>query len=382
MRGMQMKTDSSTPGRARRLRADVAQVIFGPWPIRPVLLGFISFVVFQYASGVVAVADNRVFVGAGSGLPVNIARAVAVGLAFALLLWLYRRITGRVELSRTGYLVILVVVGVSAGVTRYVSVLDAAERDAGQLAFGALRGVVTLMILSSALGIADSRLLQQIRQTDAALALVRTQRSAVLEAEERARQSIATILHDRVQAGLVAANLQLKQVAAGLTREESARLESVIADLEAIRTQDVRSASRQLSPDLRNITLTQALKVLASTYEPAMRTTIDVDALEDAARLRDPQDPLRLGVYRIIEQALLNAALHGGATSVSVTSECVGDELLLTITDNGRGLGPEPITPGAGSTIIDAWAATMNGTWAIDGNPSGTQVTVRVPRLE
>lgn len=377
-----MKTDSSTPGRARRLRADVAQVIFGPWPIRPVLLGFISFVVFQYASGVVAVADNRVFVGAGSGLPVNIARAVAVGLAFALLLWLYRRITGRVELSRPGYLVILVVVGVSAGVTRYVSVLDAAERDAGQLAFGALRGVVTLMILSSALGIADSRLLQQIRQTDAALALVRTQRSAVLEAEERARQSIATILHDRVQAGLVAANLQLKQVAAGLTREESARLESVIADLEAIRTQDVRSASRQLSPDLRNITLTQALKVLASTYEPAMRTTIDVDALEDAARLRDPQDPLRLGVYRIIEQALLNAALHGGATSVSVTSECVGDELLLTITDNGRGLGPEPITPGAGSTIIDAWAATMNGTWAIDGNPSGTQVTVRVPRLE
>lgn len=377
-----MKTDSSTPGRARRLRADVAQVIFGPWPIRPVLLGFISFVVFQYASGVVAVADNRVFVGAGSGLPVNIARAVAVGLAFALLLWLYRRITGRVELSRTGYLVILVVVGVSAGVTRYVSVLDAAERDAGQLAFGALRGVVTLMILSSALGIADSRLLQQIRQTDAALALVRTQRSAVLEAEERARQSIATILHDRVQAGLVAANLQLKQVAAGLTREESSRLESVIADLEAIRTQDVRSASRQLSPDLRNITLTQALKVLASTYEPAMRTTIDVDALEDAARLRDPQDPLRLGAYRIIEQALLNAALHGGATSVSVTSECVGDELLLTITDNGRGLGPEPITPGAGSTIIDAWAATMNGTWAIDGNPSGTQVTVRVPRLE
>ena len=174
-----MRTDSSTPGRARRLRADVAQVIFGPWPIRPVLLGFISFVVFQYASGVVAVADNRVFVGAGSGLPVNIARAVAVGLAFALLLWLYRRITGRVELTRTSYLVILVAVGVSAGVTRYVSVLDGAERDAGQLAFGALRGVVTLMILSSALGIADSRLLQQIRQTDAALALVRTQRSAV-----------------------------------------------------------------------------------------------------------------------------------------------------------------------------------------------------------
>ena len=168
-------------------------------------------------------------------------------------------------------------------------------------------------------------------------------------------------------------------MAAGLTREESARLESVIADLEAIRTQDVRSASRQLSPDLRNITVTQALKVLASTYEPAMRTTVDVDALEEAAQLREPQDPLRLGAYRIIEQALLNAALHGGATSVSVSSERLGDELRFTITDNGRGLGSEPITPGAGSTIIDAWAAAMNGSWSIEGNPSGTTVTIRVP---
>lgn len=374
-----MKTDHEERTRSRRLLAEVAQVIFGPWPIRPVLIGFIAFVVFQYASGVEAVARNQVFIGASSGLPVNVARAVAVGVMFALLLRAYRGITGRTELTRTGYLVILSLVGISAGLTRYVSLLDSGDRDVGQLVFGVLRGVVTLMILTSALGVADSRLLQQIRQTDAALAFVRTQRSAVLEAEERARQSIASILHDRVQAGLVAATLQLKQLANSLRGDDAARLESVIADLEGVRTQDVRAASRQLSPDLRNVTLTQALKVLATTYEPAMHTIIDVDALEEAALLRESEDRLRLGAYRIVEQALLNAAVHGSATEVRVTARRDRDDLVLTIHDNGRGIGSDPVIPGSGSAIIDAWAAAIDGMWVMEELPTGAEVSVRLP---
>lgn len=374
-----MRSDQTQPTRTRRLVGEVTQVIFGPWPIRPVLIGFIAFVVFQYASGVEAVAENQVFIGAGSGLPVNIVRAVAVGLMFAILLRAYRKLTGRTELTRTGYLTILFIVGVSAGLSRYATLLDTGDRDPGQLVFGILRGVVTLMILTSALGVADSRLLKQIRETDAALALVRTQRSAVLEAEENARQSIASILHDRVQAGLVAATLQLKQLANSLKGEEAARLESVIVDLEGIRTQDVRSASRQLSPDLRNVTLTQAIKVLASTYEPAMRTIVDVDELQKAALLRSSEDPLLLGTYRIVEQALLNAAAHGAATEVKVVTRRDGEELVLTIDDDGRGVGPEPVVPGSGFAIIDAWSAAIHGSWVVEESSTGTRVSVRLP---
>lgn len=374
-----MRTDRTARSRMRRLRTDVAQVILGPWPIRPALIGFISFAIFQYSSGAAAVSQNQALVPAAWGLPVNIARGVAVALILGLLLRVYRRITGRIELTRAGYLVIVILTGMSAGVTRYATTPDIVERFTGQWIFSLARGVVTIMILISALGVADSRLLRQIRQTDAALDLVRTQRGVVLEAEERARQSIATILHDRVQAGLVASTLQLKQIAKSLRGEESARLESVIADLEAIRTQDVRSASRQLSPDLRNVTLTQALKVLASNYEPAMHTTIDVGAVEEQAHRRPPGDPLSLGAYRIVEQALLNAAVHGRATQVSVEVHLDGDDLVLAIHDNGRGIEQDPVTPGAGFAIIDAWAAAISGTWAVDGSPTGTDVTVRLP---
>ena len=378
MRGMRMRTDASIPGRMRRLGGEIAQIIFGPWPIRPVLLGFISFVVFQYASGVLAVAENQVFIGARSGLPVNVARAAAVGLAFALLLWLYRRITGRIELTRTGYLIILIVVGISAGITRYATVLDAADRDAGQLVFGAIRGVVTLMILTSALGIADSRLLQQIRQTDAALEIVRTQRRAVLESEERAKQSIAALLHDRVQAGLVAAMLQLRPLEKSLNDEEAARLQSVIADLEAMRTQDVREASRRLSPDLRNMSLEQAIKVLALTYEPAMTVSVHVADPKDFSTDEARRDIAQLGVYRIVEQALLNAAVHGQATRVDVTCRLDGEDLVLTVTDNGQGLGSAPISPGAGSAVIDAWTGALEGEWSLNEGSGGTALTVRL----
>ena len=375
-----MRTDPSTPSRFQRIRAEVAQVILGPWPIRPALIGFIAFAIFQYSSGSAAVAQNEVLVPAAYGLPVNIARGIAVAVVLAVLLRVYRKFTGRIELTRAGYLVIISITGISAAITRYVTMIDTGERVPEQFFFGLVRGVVTFMILTSALGIADARLLKQIRQTDAALEIVRTQRSAVLEAEERARQSIATILHDRVQAGLVAATLQLKQLTNALRGEEAARLESVIADLEAIRTQDVRSASRQLSPDLRNVTLTQALKVLASNYEPAMQTTIDVGAVEAEAHRRASGDPLSLGAYRIVEQALLNAAAHGGATQVSVTAYQDGDDLAMRIHDNGRGLGQEPVTPGAGFAIIDAWTAAIDGTWTVEEAPTGTDVTVRLPR--
>lgn len=374
-----MRTDHAMQTRMRRIRTEVAQVILGPWPIRPVLIGFIAFAIFQYSSGAAAVAENEVLIPAAWGLPVNIARGIAVALMLGLLLRVYRRITGRTELTRTGYLVIVIITGVSAGMSRYLTTPDIVERYPGQWIFSLVRGVVTVMILLSALGVADSRLLRQIRQTDAALDLVRTQRSVVLEAEERARQSIATMLHDRVQAGLVASTLQLKQLANSLKGEEAKRLESVIADLETIRTQDVRTASRQLSPDLRNVTLTQALKVLSSNYEPAMHTTIDVGALEAQAHRRPPGDPLSLGAYRIVEQSLLNAAVHGGATQVSVAAHHDGDDLFLTIHDNGRGIGSVPVIPGAGSAIIDAWAAAIDGTWIMEELPTGTQVSVRLP---
>ncbi|HAN71969.1 MAG TPA: hypothetical protein DCQ36_10355, partial [Actinobacteria bacterium] len=75
-----------------------------------------------------------------------------------------------------------------------------------------------------------------------------------------------------------------------------------------------RSASRLLSPDLLNVNLSQTLKVLAATYEPAMVTSVDVGVLERAGGPQEARDRWLLGAYRSTERALLNSSAHGDAT--------------------------------------------------------------------
>lgn len=370
-------------GRLRGLGADTVQVIFGPWPIRPVLVAFICFVIFQYAAGVGAVAQNSIVAAGLAAFPVNALRALVIAVVLTVLLQVHRRYTSGQPLGRLGYVVIMVLTSISVGTTRFLFDREVAEVSPSLYVAFVLRAFIALTIVNSSLGITDARLRRQMRQTDTALELVQSQRSAVLEAEERARQSVATLLHDRVQAGLVAAMLQLRQLTKSLDDEDSAKIHSVIADIEAIRTRDVRAASRQLSPDLRNLTLNQVLKVLASTYAPAMKVSIDVNELDldssDAATVDGQQKPLRLGLYRIVEQALLNAAAHGRASSVSVVGRREGSEFVLTVTDDGVGLADDPVIPGSGSAIIDAWTAALGGTWVLEAGEQGVVLTAGLP---
>ena len=369
--------------RIRALGADTVQVIFGPWPIRPVLVAFICFVIFQYAAGVGAVAQNDVVAAGLSAIPVNALRAVVIAAVLSLLLHAHRRYTVGKPLGRWGYVVIMVLTSISVGTTRFLFDREVAEVSPSLYVAFVLRAFIALTIVNSSLGVTDARLRRQMRQTDSALELVQSQRSAVLEAEERARQSVATLLHDRVQAGLVAAMLQLRQLTQSLDDEDSAKIQSVIADIEAIRTRDVRAASRQLSPDLRNLTLNQVLKVLASTYSPAMKVSIDVNESDldsmDSAAIDGQQKPFRLGLYRIVEQALLNAAAHGGASSVSVVGRREGSEFVLTVSDDGVGLAKDPVVPGSGSVIIDAWTAALGGTWVLEAGQQGAVLIARFP---
>ena len=94
-----------------------------------------------------------------------------------------------------------------------------------------------------------------------------------------------------------------------MTRE----IDAALADLERVRAEEVRTASRRLSPHLTRVTLDTALRDLAAAYRPGM--TGNVWVAEDAAsRLRTSDVTRATGLYRICEQGLLNAAVHGHAT--------------------------------------------------------------------
>ena len=243
-----------------------------------------------------------------------------------------------------------------------------------------LRVFMFLWLVSALIGTVFDRIQRESDTAQAALKTVVAQRRLLLESEERVRAQVAAYLHDRVQTDLVSVGMRMR-AAMGLGPEEMAsEIEAGLAELERVRADEVHRASRQLSPNLTRVTLATALRELSEAYQPGMHVTISVSDAA-AGRLGADEDVNRAtGIYRICEQALLNAAVHGHSTECSIQ---VGvndrDEFVLEIQDNGVGLSPSPGQPGMGSTVISAWTETLRGHWSLQPAEVGMTLTAVIP---
>ena len=359
------------------LRSQVARVALGPWPIRPLLMGFLTAIIVQFASSDINAVGRLDPDSVFAAMPLSLARGVAVALPLWAMVTLRRWVTRGKPLTRASYLTIIALGGASSGTVRFwLSDGDLATEPRIYAVF-VLRAIFLLLLLHTIFGLADGRLRAQVRRADRALVEVERQQRFVLEADERARDEVSRFLHNHVQAGLVTVGMQLRQLE-GVVPEEAARRVGSIRDaLETIRSVDVRQASRSLSPDIETIGLTAALRELALAYEPAMQAEIHVSEEHDA----DPSLLLQLGCYRIVEQALLNSAGHGHATSVAITIDVSSDGITVIVTDNGRGLGEGDVNRGTGSAVIDAWVTRFGGSWTIGAQMGpGARLEARLPR--
>lgn len=235
------------------------------------------------------------------------------------------------------------------------------------------RAFISLTFAQTLAGALTLRFARQAAVATAALKVVKVQQLLVIEADERARRGVAEFLHDRVQADLLVVAFELRSCVDGaspLTRE---RLEKAISEIERIRSTEVRSASRRLSPAFGSIGLDTALQELADSWDPVMRVSVDFDGSSRALLMGGaaPRD-LLTGVYRVVEQALLNSAAHGQARRVNVSlSMPASDSLELLVTDDGRGLPRGEVVRGSGTAIMDAWCAAIYGEWRLTSVSSG-----------
>lgn len=91
--------------------------------------------------------------------------------------------------------------------------------------------------------------------------------------------------------------------------------------------------------------------------------------------------------FRIIQEALTNAAKHAQATAVRVCSSIVDDGLLLVIRDNGRGFTPGAPAPaddevgrGLGLRQMRERLAALNGGLTVLSEPgAGTELRIWIP---
>ena len=133
-----------------------------------------------------------------------------------------------------------------------------------------------------------------------------------------------------------------------------------------------------LTPNLEAGSLQSALEVLLEQYRASMDVSLHIDVTTEELNAES-----LLGIFRIVEQSMLNALVHGPANRVqiSITTNAEGVTEII-VSDDGPGVAVESLTAGVGSAIIDSWVGILNGSKEIDSAPGhGFQLRVTFSAL-
>jgi signal transduction histidine kinase len=218
------------------------------------------------------------------------------------------------------------------------------------------------------------------------IADVHSQWRQIADAEERVRREISELLHSRVQSRLLVVWQRLAGYEALLERDPAAahRLVAEMRDeIERIRERDVRAASHRLHPSVVRIGLVAAIDALVEQFRPALEVELRVDELVRA--IDDPVDngfaePVRLALYRALEEALANVVRHAGVARVDVDLVLADDTVRLTVRDRGRGFWPGVPRPGLGLRTVADRLAVLGGSLTVESAPGhGTLLIMRAP---
>ncbi|HVU51877.1 MAG TPA: PAS domain-containing protein [Polyangia bacterium] len=219
----------------------------------------------------------------------------------------------------------------------------------------------------------------------ASAAELRALSARLSDIREEERRLIARELHDQVGQALTVLKFDVAWLRGQVSGGEGAR-DKVLARLERMDEvlRDTLETTRRISASLRppildELGLPAAIEGCAREFE--QRTAI-------ACAVRVPADgspfapATALTLFRILQEALTNVARHAEARHVVVTLEVRGDEAVLTVADDGKGIDAGALgrATSLGLVGMRERALAIAGKVAITGAPGrGTTVTVTAP---
>jgi PAS domain S-box-containing protein len=202
----------------------------------------------------------------------------------------------------------------------------------------------------------------------------------LVEAQEQERARIARELHDDINQRLAMLAVQLEQIQENHLELPSEVL-STVQDLRE-QTTEISNGVQALSHDLHSSQLAY-LGVVAGMKgwcrEFGERQRMQIDYRHDVQSSLPTE--IGLCLFRVLQEALHNAAKHSGVKRVEVRLHEESGEIHLIVSDSGRGFDVEAMRQGRGLglTSMRERVRLVNGTISIESNPmSGTTIHVRV----
>jgi len=209
----------------------------------------------------------------------------------------------------------------------------------------------------------------------------------LLKAQEEERRRIARELHDSIGSALSAIKLSLANTMEQM-RKGKTDPDTFVTLMNM--TQNAIDDSRRLMTDLRPSILDDlGIVVTVRWFCRQCRqvyTAVDIEELIDIEE-KDVPEPLKIVIFRILQEALNNMAKYSRASQATVCLEKMHERIQLTIEDNGIGFDPDSMiskdesTRGLGLTSMKERAELSGGRFQITSAPSrGTIVCVTWPQ--
>lgn len=202
-------------------------------------------------------------------------------------------------------------------------------------------------------------------------------------AEERERRRLAADLHDQIGQSLAFASIKTQALRGFVTGEGARHLAELSGLMEQV-IRDVRTLIFQISPPLLyEVGLEAALEWLAESIQQEHGFPV---SFSDDGGAKPLADDMKVALYQVAREVLINAAKHARPGQVAVETGCRGNRFVLTIWDDGIGFDLASVTvnstahSGFGLFNIRQRMETLGGQVEIDSHPGrGTTVTVTAP---
>ncbi len=218
---------------------------------------------------------------------------------------------------------------------------------------------------------------------------VRRAASGTAARNESVLRRISAELHDGPAQALGLALLRLDAVmehAAGCDCTNSS-LEQSKNDLVTIQNsvRDALEEIRRLStglilPELDNLSLRETLLRVVRRHEVRSGTEValHLENIPEYASL-----PLKITVYRVVQEALNNAYRHAGGKEQQVRVDMEQDRLIVDVVDGGPGFDPENPLLQDGHLGLEGMrqrVESMGGVFSVDASPGqGTRIHAEMP---
>jgi signal transduction histidine kinase len=221
-----------------------------------------------------------------------------------------------------------------------------------------------------------------IEQQNARLELEMAERALaeheIIEAGAREQRRIAYDLHDDLGQHLVGIALKAKLLGEKLRSTHPAQAEeaSTIARLANDAARQTRLTAHKLDADNGAIDLTTALPQLAAAVGENCRVRVSVNTSACSVPV---SAQVAVQLYRIAQEALRNAIEHGRADKVEIYLVSHQEQIVLTVSDNGRGFDPSVAGQGLGFRTMGSRAHSVGGSCEVESRARGTTLICRVP---